>query len=169
MTAKGKTVPVGKVVGHYGLKGWLKLHSWCRPREQIFNYRPWRLVTPRESFELDKFQGKIHGKGLIVRFENFSDRTEADVLMDAEIQVPREVLPAPDNQSWYWSDLIGLDVETLNGVTLGKITRMLETGANDVAVVSGDRERLIPWVVGPYVKSVDLAKQSVVVDWDPDF
>ena len=52
---------------------------------------------------------------------------------------------------------------------LGTVQSMMETGANDVLVVNGDRERLIPWIEGDVVQTVDLEKGSIVVDWDPEF
>ena len=76
----------------------------------------------------------------------------------------------PDTEEgYYWVDLIGLEVVTTEEVMLGTVQSMMETGANDVLVVNGDRERLIPWIEGDVVQTVDLEKGSIVVDWDPEF
>ena len=81
----------------------------------------------------------------------------------------RGQLAALPNGEYYWADLIGLTVTTLSGVSLGRVIRLLETGANDVLVVQGDRERLIPYVFGVIVRTVDLEAGRMVVDWDPEY
>jgi 16S rRNA processing protein RimM len=78
-------------------------------------------------------------------------------------------MPASDDGRWYWMDLIGLQVVTTGGVALGQVSGLLETGANDVLVVQGDRERLVPFVMDQYVKRVDLDAAVIEVDWDPEF
>ena len=82
----------------------------------------------------------------------------------------RSALPAPKPGEYYWADLEGLEVENVEGIALGRISHLLATGANDVMVVKdGDRERLVPFVVGQYVKQVDFGAGRITVDWDPDF
>ena len=70
---------------------------------------------------------------------------------------------------YYWSDLIGLNVETCLGVKLGVIEDMMETGANDVVIVKGERDRAIPFLQGQTILSIDLAVGNMIVDWDPEF
>jgi 16S rRNA processing protein RimM len=60
-------------------------------------------------------------------------------------------------------------VVTLQGESLGTVDHLLETGANDVLVVTGERERLIPFVLGQVVDDVDLERGEIRVDWDRDF
>ena len=60
-------------------------------------------------------------------------------------------------------------MRTVDGVGLGRIEQLFETGANDVIVVQGERERLIPYVWERVVREVDLAAGVMVVDWDADF
>jgi 16S rRNA processing protein RimM len=83
--------------------------------------------------------------------------------------VHREQLPEAEEGHYYWTDLIGLRVELEDGTALGTIENLMATGANDVMVVKGDRQRLVPFVREQYVKRVDLEHGVVVVDWDPDF
>jgi 16S rRNA processing protein RimM len=114
--------------------------------------------------------GRAHGKILVARLEGCDDRDAAEALVGYEIQVPRSRLPddlAPGE--YYWADLVGLRVETLGGVELGRIARLFETGANDVIVVEGKRERLLPYVWQQVVREVDLGAGVMRVDWDPDF
>ena len=90
-------------------------------------------------------------------------------LTNALVVIERSELPDTEEDSYYWADLIGLQVVTTDGTELGQVERMMETGANDVVVVSGERERLIPWVKGSVIRSVDLDGRTIVVDWDADF
>jgi 16S rRNA processing protein RimM len=99
----------------------------------------------------------------------FDDRERAATLVGQQICVGRDQMPPTEEGEYYWADLEGLRVVTTGGRELGRVDRMMETGANDVMVVSGDRERLIPFIQGQYVKRVDLEAELIEVDWDPDF
>lgn len=160
-------VPLGYVSGVHGVKGWVKVHSWTEPREEILKYRPWYMGEEYQALEV--VEGRAQSKTIVARIPGIDDRESARTLVGIQISVKREQLPDLHGKSWYWSDLVGLQVTNTAGVVLGTIEQMMETGAHDVMVVSGDRQRLIPFVNGPYVKSVDLEDGNVVVDWDPDF
>ena len=114
-------------------------------------------------------EGRVHGRGLVARLEGITDREVARTLVGAEIAVLREQLPALTEGDYYWADLIGLRVLTEDGLELGVIDYLFETGANDVLVVKGDRERLIPYVQGDVIKGIDLEQGEMRVDWDPDY
>ena len=90
-------------------------------------------------------------------------------LTNALVVLDRVELPEAESDSYYWADLIGLAVITTQGVRLGEVERMMETGANDVVVVSGERERLIPWIRDSVIKSVNLTESIITVDWAADF
>jgi 16S rRNA processing protein RimM len=105
----------------------------------------------------------------VAQLEGIDDREAAGELVRHEIAVPRSELPPAEPGEFYWVDLIGLEVETLEGVVLGRVVDLVETGANDVLVVQGDRERLLPFVQGQCVRSIDLDSGRMTVDWDPDF
>jgi 16S rRNA processing protein RimM len=162
-----KIVALGHISGVHGINGWLKIHSLTEPREAIFEYQPWLLGEQQEAVRIK--QGKRHGKHLIALLENTQDRDQAEQLVNRQIACFRDQFPELPETNYYWTDLIGLKVETTNGMKLGKIQNMLATGANDVMVVQDERERLIPFVHGTYVQCVDLEQGLVVVDWDPDF
>lgn len=168
---KREIVPMGHVSGVHGISGWLKIFSLTDPREAIFELQPWLLGEQLEAVRLK--QGKRHGKHLIAMLENINDREQAEGLVSRKIAVYRDQLPKLGEEQFYWTDLVGLKVQLENGRKLGTIQSMLATGANDVMVVrdqlQSERERLIPFVMGQYIKSVDLDTGMVVVDWDPDF
>jgi len=162
-----KFVPIGHISGVHGIKGWVKIYSLTDPREAIFEYQPWLLGDSREETRI--VQGKKHGKHLIALLENVDAREQAESLVNRPITVYRDQFPELPEDEFYWTDLLGLTVRLADGTELGTIEKMLATGAHDVMVVRGERERLIPFVQEQFVKSVSLDDGIVVVDWDPDF
>ena len=162
-----KPVTLGHVAGVHGIQGWVKIHSLTEPREAIFEYQPWLLGASLREVRLK--QGKQHGNRLIALLEDTESREQAQALVNQPIAVFRDQFPNLPKGEFYWADLLGLTVRLADGRELGTIDNMLATGANDVMVVRGERERLIPFVPGQYVKNVDLAAGVVTVDWDPEF
>jgi 16S rRNA processing protein RimM len=160
---------LGEIVGVHGLKGELKLRSHTVPVEAILDYQPW-VLRLRGSERLHKgIRGKPQGKGLLIRLPGIDSREAAEAQVGTEIWVERDALPPAAPGEYYWSDLEGLDVVTVDGRALGTVDHMLATGANDVLVIRGDRERLIPFLQPDVVTAVDLAAGRITVDWDPEF
>jgi 16S rRNA processing protein RimM len=112
---------------------------------------------------------RVQSNGIVVRLEGCRDRESAVALRHAMVAVPRSALPEPEAGEYYWHALIGLTVMTTDGVELGHVDHLFETGANDVLVVQGDRERLIPWIQDQVVQRIDLTDGRMIVDWDPSF
>jgi len=167
----GRRVLVGRIVGLYGVHGWLKIESWTEPRLGIFAYQPWLLgAAPEEEIRVVGAKGHSQGKGMVAYVPGIDLREQALSLVGKDIYVDREVLPPTAGDEYYWADLEGVAVFTVDGSPLGRVSHVFATGANDVLVVrDGRRERLIPWLQGPVVKLVDLSAQRMVVDWDPEF
>lgn len=160
-------VIVGKVSGIYGVSGWVKLISYTRPRENLFNYPSW-LLGEGEDWEPRKFiQGKSHGKGLIAKLGGLDDRDAARSCIGKDIAVYRSQMPELPEGEYYWCDLIGLEVRNTDGFVLGKVMELRETGANDVLIVSGRGRHLIPFILGRYVLDIDLAEARMTVEWEP--
>ena len=167
-------VPVGKVNGLFGVKGWIKVFSDTQPRENILTYSPWYLKNKGVWQEFKLLEGKAHGKGVIAHLSGCTDRDVAAELVGLEIAIKREQLPKPSPGEYYWSDLKGLKVINLEGIELGIVDSMFETGANDVMVVSGKgkkdkREHLIPFLTESTVHEVNVKQGFITVDWDEDF
>jgi len=159
---------LGHISGLYGVRGWVKVFSDTEPRENILSYRPWYLGASREPRELAA--GRRQGKGLVARLEGCDDRDQAAVLVGQEIAVRRDQLPPAQADEFYWADLEGLSVVTMDGTSLGRVSHLFATAANDVLVVKGNqRERLLPFVWPQVVKDVDFGMERIQVDWDPDF
>lgn len=159
---------VGHILGSQGVKGWVRVFSNTSPRENIVKYSPW-LIEQGDVLKETSVQGRLQGKNVVARLEGIEDRNQADELTGCQIFINPEQLPGLEAGEYYWSDLIGLTVETLQGETLGKVASMMETGADDVMVLQGERERLIPFVMDQIVTEVDLNNRRLVVDWSPDY
>ena len=161
-------VVLGRVSGLFGVRGWVKVYSYTEPREAVLDYDRWLLHRKDGWQEATVAEGQRHGKTIIVRIDGYVDRDQAADLVGIEIGVPREELPEAAQGQFYWSDLEGLRVVHRDGTELGKVDHLLETGANDVMVVKGEQERLIPFVMERVVLGVDLDKGEIVVDWEWD-
>lgn len=164
-----RLLTVGRIVGIHGVGGWIKLESYTEPRLRIFSYWPWRLTLAGSEFDVADAQGHEQGKRIVAKLPGCDDRDAAAKLIGATIHVPRSALPKPKRGEYYWTDLEGLTVVDKDGVDLGKVSHLFATGANDVLVVRGERERLIPFVTGQFVIEVDLDAGRITVDWDRDF
>jgi len=160
-------VALGYISAVHGIKGWVKVHSWTRPLEAILDYQPWLLGEDRKAVKI--LDGRKQGKGVVACFPGIQDRQQAMIMVGQQIFVRREQMPATAEDEYYWSDLEGLDVHTTKGELLGKVERLMDTGANDVLVIRGQRQHLVPFVQGQYVTRIDLEGGLIEVDWDPEF
>ncbi len=154
-------VILGRIAGLFGVRGWVKVYSYTEPREAVLNYGRWLLCSKDGWQEATVAEGQRHGKTVIARIEGYDDRDAAARLIGTEIGVPREDLPETGGNHYYWSDLEGLRVVGRDGAELGRVDYLLETGANDVMVVKGEAERLIPFVMDKVVLGVDLASGEI--------
>ena len=159
---------VGHILGSQGIKGWVRVFSNTSPRENIVSYSPW-FIEQGSVQKATAVQGRRQGKNVLARLEGIEDRTQADELTGCRIFINPQQLPRLEAGEYYWSDLVGLAVETVQGQPLGVIASMMETGADDVMVLAGERERLIPFVIDQIVREVDLENQRLVVDWLPEY
>lgn len=165
---------LGKIVGAYGIKGWVRVHPfaddplswrsikqwWVRPENDAA--QPW---APQALKQL-----KSHSDALVAAFDGVDDRNAAEALVGKLIGVVREAMPPTAEDEFYWGDLIGLTVRNAAADTLGVVRELMETGANTVLVVV-DAEgvsRLIPFV-SHVVRKVDLVQREILVDWGLDW
>jgi len=160
---------IGRIAGIYGVKGWVKVFSYTQPKENILNYSPWLLEQRGEKQSITVEAGRRHGKGIIAKLEHCDDRDQAAALLGADIAIRRDQLAALGTDEYYWADLIGLEVVNEQQDSLGKVVRLIETGANDVLVVKGQKETLIPFAQPQIIKSIDLVAGRIVADWEADY
>lgn len=166
---RAELLVVGRISGLYGVRGWLKIYSHTQPRENIIGYSPWLIGTEGAWRSVAVEDGRAQGKGVVAKLAGYDDRDAAAALIGHEIAIRRDQLERLTAGEYYWADLEGLRVVTLDGVELGVVDHLFETGANDVVVVRGDRERLVPFVRGDVIRKIDLQGGVMEVDWDPDF
>ncbi len=170
---------VGKITGCYGVKGWVKIHSYTDPGENFLSFGKWMLKR-RGAVEPIVFDdGRTQGKGLVAHIAGVDDRDLAESYRGLEVAVQADSLPDLAEGDYYWSQLQGLQVwcrdkspgASAERVLLGSVDYLIETGANDVLVVKpsegsvDDRERLIPYLPRDVVTAVDLAGAVIEVDW----
>lgn len=164
-----KLVTLGRACGVFGVRGSLKVASYTSPPENILLYRRWHLQRRTASEWVAVEQGRPHGRGVVVDIAGIDDRDKAAGLVGATVAVHREQLAPLPPGDHYWTDLEGLQVRHRDGRILGVVDYILETGAHDVLVVRGKRERLIPYVEGEVVLAVHLHEGVIRVDWDPAY
>lgn len=162
-------ISIGKVSGIFGVRGWIKVYSYTELRENILSYSPWTLIKGNERKEVKVLEGRRHGKTVVACLQDINDRDQAAALNGWEILIHPKQLPKTRKDEYYWADLIGLHVINLEGVDFGTVKQMLETGANDVVVISGERERLVPFLQGSTIVKIDLLAGEMLVDWDAEF
>ncbi len=166
--ALSEMVIMGRIVAPYGIFGWVKVQPDTEMLDGLFDYPDWWLGRENQWQKYEVETARVHSATLLVKLRGVSDRDAAFALKGKQVAVPREQLPEPDENEYYWSDLIGLQVTNLQGVDFGRIVDVFETGANDVLVAKGDRERLIPFIA-QVVLDVNRDAGTMQVDWDAEF
>ena len=173
MSQASDTLVVGKIGAPYGVKGWVKINSYTDESTGIFDYTPW-ILGDGKTYLVD--QWRHSGKAMVAKLENIETRDDAERIKNAEISIQAEQLPELEGDDFYWRDLIGMQVETLEGYGLGTVKELFETGANDVMLVKarsndafGQKERMLPFIRESVVKTVDMQAKTITVDWDPGF
>jgi len=145
------------------------VNAYTAMADNLLDYSPWYLNLQGGWQATEPVAGRPHGKGLVVQLKECHDRDAAAALTGTDIGVYRSQLPPAGADEYYWSDLIGLQVVTREGQVLGVVDHLFETGANDVMVVKGEQEYLVPYIKEQVIESVDLESRIIRVDWDPDF
>lgn len=174
-SAQAPLLILGKIVSVHGIRGAVKVYSHTQPLDNVLNYPVWILRKGQEQRQMSVISGRLQGRVVVAQLKGVRDRNEALELVDWEICVPESHLPALPEGEYYWHQLEGLQVVTLDGQLLGRVDHLLETGSNDVLVVKpcagsiDQRERLLPYLPDLYVKHIDLAESVMQVDWDPEF
>jgi 16S rRNA processing protein RimM len=172
-------VEVGKVLGPYGVKGWIRVQPYAADAQALFASRHWLLKAPELRqpalnlpSALQIVELRRHGDSVVANAQGVADRAQAEALKGARLFVSRARFPAPAADEYYWVDLIGLDVVNRQGEALGKVVDLVDTGPHSVLRVQGATpdapERLIPFVAA-YVDEVDLPLRRITVDWSLDY
>lgn len=179
----GDAVEVGRILGAWGIKGGIKVKPFAADPQALFSCKRWYLQpaepprpTPPNAAPLPPLlhvlQAREHADGVVATAQEVPDRTAAEALQGARVFVSRASFPTPDEDEFYWVDLIGLSVRNREETLLGQVVGLLETGPHCVLrVQSGGAqadEVLIPFVAA-YVDQVDLPGRCLRVDWQADY
>lgn len=162
-------VVIGRLGSPYGVRGWIKLFSFTEPVDNILRYPHWFIEDKAAGWlPIQPAETQVSSNHIRVKFAGCDSPEQARLYTQLQIAVTRDQLPALESGEYYWSDLEGLKVINQQGVELGYVQHLFSTGANDVMVVKGERERLLPYIKDVVLK-VDLVQKQVLVDWDADF
>lgn len=174
-------VEVGRILGAWGVKGWLKIQPYSASPEALFSSKRW-FLQPSERGGKPSFSGTVclsiksardHADTVVASAHEVADRDAAEQLKGSRIFISRASFPTPEEGEYYWVDLIGLTVVNRQGVSLGEVKELLAAGPQTTLVLGyqedgKERERLIPFV-DAYVDKVDLSGRRIEVDWQPDY
>jgi 16S rRNA processing protein RimM len=168
-------IVLGRISAPFGIRGWVKLQVFGDDPQAWAQMPQWWLGADEQDPEgtwqaRQPAECRMHGKGLIVRFEGIEDRSAAEKLAGLYVGVPREALPKTGKNEFYWADLIGLVVVNQAGEPLGRVAELVRTGAHEVLDVRDEAgcQRLLPFV-SAVIKEVDLAARRIRVDWGSDW
>ena len=158
-------IELGIVGAPFGVRGWIKLRSHTDPPERLLDHRELQLGLGGgwRAFRIES-SGRSGGQ-LTVKLDGIDDRDQAQALRGAPVCVPRSELPQRDARDFYRADLVGCEVVNLAGVRLGVVQHFVETPAQALMVVRGEKEYWVP-AVPQHLRRVDLQARRVVVDWD---
>lgn len=179
-------VEVGYVGAAYGIRGWIKVQPHADDASALLHARRWWLLAPpqaglvvadaarAQSLCVKIAQSREHSGTVVAQATGVADRNLAEALKGRRVWIRRADFPAPEEDEFYWVDLIGCTVSNEQGELLGEVSGLIDNGAHQilqVAFVQPDGkagERLIPFV-DAFLRSVDTAGKRIVVDWGLDY
>ena len=159
---------MGRIAAPFGIKGWVKVQPFSEDPGTLMDFESWRIGRGAEQTHYTVETVQDHGNAMVAKLEGIDDRDKAYALRGMEVSVARSSLPPPAEDEFYWSDLVGLTAVNREGVELGKVDSLMETGAHDLLVIKGKREHLIPFVA-QFVGKVDVVGGQIEVDWGEDY
>lgn len=164
MTNQDELVPVGKIIGTHGIKGLLKVYSYSGNIKSIQSVETVFLKGKDGSLREHAVKSvSAHGGGFILGLDDFSDINQVLFLNGSELCLKRSQLPVPDEDEYYWRDLMGLAVHTDLGVELGTVVDIFETGSSDIYVVrGGSKEYLIP-AIADVIAHIDISGGKIII------
>ncbi len=163
-----RVVILGKIVGTFGVRGWVKISSYTDPPDNLLSYEELLISSSGNWTNVELEEGRVTGKGVLVKLKGIENPEDARLRIGAELGVRRSEMPAPAPGEFYWSDLEGLTAESTTGESLGKVDHFRSTPAGTLIVIKGEREIWVPFVKERIAK-VDLNAGRIVLDWSADW
>lgn len=159
---------MGHIVGAFGIKGWIKIKTSTTEPSALSKYKQLYIKKNNIYLTLIIEKSTLHNNLLQVKFIGIDDRTIAEGYRNNVVYVLRSELPKPNIDEYYWTDLINMQVINQDGMMLGKVTNLIETGPTSVLVIQGDEDYMIPFV-SLYIENVDVEQNIIKVDWGLDY
>ncbi|MGB1805432.1 MAG: ribosome maturation factor RimM [Candidatus Pseudothioglobus sp.] len=163
-----KKLLVGKINGFFGLQGWVKVFSYTNPRTNILNYSPWSINVDGDFQTIEITKGREQSKTIVAHIKGVDSREDSQKFIGQDVYIDKDQLPKLQEGEYYWHELIGFDVFNKDQEKLGIVDYFVETGANNILVVKGNKEHWIPYIE-PFLVSIDSKSKIILVDWDKDF
>ena len=154
---------IAKIQANQGLNGWLKIYSYSENKEKFSSYTHFFVLHNKNYDQLD-IENIIIDKSIKIKFHSINSREESERFIGKNLYVENDQLEKLNDNEYYWKDLIGLDVYLEEGKKIGVISDIIETGSNDVLVIQGEKELLIPYIYGESIKNIFLNDNRVVID-----
>ncbi len=159
-------VAIGRIVGVHGIKGYVKVHCEADSFSVLANGHSVILRDPKgASRELKITDARPQGRMLLLLLSGIFDRTTAETLRGSDLLVEKSSLPELEPDTYYWADIAGMSVVSVDGRVLGTVASLIETGSNDVYVVKtpDSGEILIP-AIASVILEIDLSRKIMRVD-----
>lgn len=169
MNNQANWVVIGKFGRPHGIKGFVTVHSFTEPRDNILGYTDWHAFLNNQWQPVKLLNVEVHTKTIVAQIEGYPERELASHLTNVEIAVQKSQLASLEPGEYYWHQLVGMDVINQNGQPFGKVIEIMPTGSNDVLVVQGEKRHLIPYLPGQFIINIDDSQRVITVDWDVDF
>ena len=154
---------IAKIQAHQGLNGWLKVYSYSETKQKFSEYKYFFIQKDNNTIRLDIEDISI-GKSIKVKFKNFNCREDSQDYIGEEIFINEDQLDVLEANQFYWKELIGLTAYLNNGKKIGIVSDIIETGSNDVLVIKGEEEILVPYVFGESVMEVVVEEKKIIIN-----
>lgn len=154
---------IAAIAGAFGVKGEVKIKPFTEDPKACLTYGPLTdeagkvIITPTRSRSIKK--------GLAVTCKEVQTREQAEALKSTKLYVPRSALPKPGEDEFYYSDLIGLSVELLDGTPMGKVKTVNDFGSGDILEIKtpGEKDWFHPFTKEA-VPRVDIAGGRIIIE-----
>ena len=164
-TEREELLPIGEVARTHGIHGKLRLIYYNEDKTEFHSYREVLLrdlLGHLEPFEVT--ESTIHRRFVVVRFKGLDSLERAERWVGASVLVEKSSLPELGKGEYYWADIIGMEVTTVRGDRVGKISRIIRTGGIDVFVIETDQAEVLVPATEDVVKEVATTSRRMVID-----
>ncbi len=169
MVTEPRRVVMGRILGPFGVKGWVKIQSYTEEAASLSRYPVWWVQHAEGWREIRVAESELHGDHLVARLQDCVDRDAAGRFSGAQIAVNREAMPEAEPGEFYWTDLVDLKVVNRAGENLGRVAEIFDNGAHPIMRVAGESgERLLPFIETVVVE-IDEQAGEIRVDWGADW